>query len=60
MTNTKPISEIRIGAIKAAIWENETTKGTRYNVTFSRLYKDGATGSGPSRLDATTCRWWPR
>ena len=41
MTNTKPISEIRIGAIKAAIWENGTVNGTRYNVTLSRLYKDG-------------------
>ena len=41
-TNTQPIHEIRIGAIKAAIWENETVGGTRYNVTLSRLYKDGA------------------
>jgi len=41
MTNTKPISEIRIGAIKAAIWENGTGNGTRYNVTICRLYKDG-------------------
>jgi hypothetical protein len=40
-TKQKPIHEIRVGAIKAAIWENETTNGTRYNVTISRLYKDG-------------------
>ena len=40
-TNTKPIREIRIGAIKAAIWENQTVGSTRYNVTLSRLYKDG-------------------
>ena len=40
-TKQKPIHEIRLGAIKAAIWENETTNGTRYNVTVSRLYKDG-------------------
>ena len=40
-TKTKPIHEIRLGAIKAAIWENETPNGTRYNATISRLYKDG-------------------
>jgi len=36
----KPIHEVRIGFIKAAIWKNETEAGVRYNVTFSRLYKD--------------------
>ena len=36
----RPAHEVRIGAIKAAIWKNETTAGVRYNVTFSRLYKD--------------------
>ena len=40
-TKQKPIHEIRLGAIKAAIWENETANGTRYTVTFSRIYKDG-------------------
>ena len=40
-TKTKPINEVRIGVIKAAIWRNETESGVRYNVTFSRLYKDG-------------------
>jgi hypothetical protein len=36
----KPIHEVRIGAIKAAVWRNEVTGGVRYNVTLSRLYKD--------------------
>ena len=36
----KPVHEVRIGAIKGAIWKNETANGVRYNVTFSRLYKD--------------------
>lgn len=40
-TNTKPIHEIRIGSVKAAIWENDTTNGTRHAVSFSRIYKDG-------------------
>mgnify|MGYP001052741661 CR=1 FL=1 len=38
---SKPIHEVRIGAIKAAVWKNETEVGVRYNATFSRLYKDG-------------------
>ena len=37
----RPVKEIRMGRIRAAIWENETTNGTRFNVTVSRLYKDG-------------------
>ncbi len=37
----RPSHEIRLGRIRAAIWENETANGTRHNVTFSRLYKDG-------------------
>jgi len=38
---TKPVHEIRLGRIRAAVWENETQNGTRHNVTVSRLYKDG-------------------
>ena len=41
MNKQKPIHEVRIGAIKAAIWKNETEAGVRHNVTFSRLYRDG-------------------
>ena len=41
MANPKPISEVRIGRVKAAIWPNETEGRRRYNVTFSRLYKGG-------------------
>ena len=44
----RPVQEIRLGRVKAAIWENETEKGsgptatvTRHNVTVARLYKDG-------------------
>jgi hypothetical protein len=40
--NRKPIHEIRMGRIKAAIWQNETDNGIRYNVTVGRLYKDGS------------------
>jgi len=37
----RPVHEIRLGRVKAAIWENETQNGIRHNVTVSRLYKDG-------------------
>ena len=37
----RPVHEIRMGRIRAAIWENETQSGTRHNVTVCRLYKDG-------------------
>lgn len=37
----KPVHEVRLGRIRAAIWENETEQGTVHNVTLSRLYKDG-------------------
>lgn len=37
----RPVQEIRLGRIRAAIWENETQNGTRHNVTISRIYKDG-------------------
>lgn len=35
----RPIHEVRIGRIKAAIWRNETESGPRFNVTFGRVYK---------------------
>ena len=36
----KPVHEVRIGAIKAAVWANDTEFGVRHNVTFVRLYRD--------------------
>jgi hypothetical protein len=39
--SNKPVKEIRLGRIKAAIWENETANGSRHNVKVVRLYKDG-------------------
>ena len=40
-TKARPVHEVRMGRIRAAVWENETQNGTRHNVSFSRLYKDG-------------------
>lgn len=35
----QPVEEIRIGAIKAAIWRNESDNGPRFNVTLQRIYR---------------------
>lgn len=40
-TTKRPVHEVRLGRIKAAIWENETQQGTRHNVSITRIYKDG-------------------
>ena len=41
MAKTRPVHEVRLGRIKAAIWANEVEGRTRHNVTFARLYKEG-------------------
>ena len=38
---TRPVHEVRLGVVKAAIWANDTDNGVRHNVTVSRIYKDG-------------------
>ena len=38
--NNKPIHEIRLSSVKAAVWMNSSATGTRHLVTFGRLYKD--------------------
>ena len=51
MKNTskkQPVHEIRIGALKATIWQNENTTGKHHNLTFSRSYKDGETWKSTS------------
>lgn len=39
MAQDRPVHEVRLGKVKAAIWRNETDSGTRYSVTLSRVYK---------------------
>ena len=41
MPKAKPVHEVRLGRIKAAIWRNDAPNGSLYNVTIVRLYKDG-------------------
>ena len=38
---SKPVHEVRLGRVKAAVWANSTDNGVRHNVTLSRIYKDG-------------------
>ncbi len=40
----RPVHEIRLRRIRAAIWANSTETGVRHNVTISRLFKDDKSG----------------
>ena len=42
MANSKknPVHEVRLGRVRAAVWENDTKNGAMHNVTLTRLYKD--------------------
>jgi len=57
----RPIHTVRFGALKAAVWLNETSVGPIHNVTVSRSYKDGDSwkdsgsfGHGPPARDSDT------
>ena len=39
--NSKAAAELRIGTVKATVWENEVGGITHHNVTFSRIYPEG-------------------
>jgi hypothetical protein len=54
----KPVHELRLGVIKAAIWENMAGETVRYNVTFSRIYKDEAEWKSSDTLAETTYWSW--
>ena len=42
MTNKRPVHEIRISNIVAAVWLNDTSHGPRHSVTLCRIYKADA------------------
>ncbi len=53
-STTRPVHEVRMGRVKAAIWRNETENGAMFNVTILRLYRTDegwATTSSFSRDD---------
>lgn len=37
----KPVREIRLGRIRAAIWANHSNGGMWFNVTVTRLFRNG-------------------
>ena len=39
-TTRRPVHEVRIGRIKAAIWENKTEQGMRHNVSITQTLSD--------------------
>jgi hypothetical protein len=41
--SNKPINEVRLASVKAAIWKNENENGARFTTKLSRIYKDGDT-----------------
>jgi hypothetical protein len=41
MSQKPPIHVIRMGLIKASIWQNQTKVGLRHNVTVVRLFRNG-------------------
>ena len=45
----KPVHEIRLGLVRASIWENKSEYGVRCNVTLERLY--------PVKLDGDRRTW---
>jgi hypothetical protein len=38
---TPPVTEVRFGNIRAAIWKNEGGTGPWYNVTLARSFREG-------------------
>lgn len=51
----RPIHEIRLGKVKAAIWKNETDSGIRYSVNIVRIFRtddgwDSSTSFGRDEL----------
>jgi hypothetical protein len=38
MSTTKPVHEIRLGKVKAAIWANSSDQGVWHAVSLARLY----------------------
>lgn len=45
-----PIHTIRIGMIKASIWQNKSKAGQRHNVSVVRLYRNGDLWKESSRF----------
>lgn len=47
---SKPVHEIRLGLIKASVWQKRTRSGRRYSVSVVRLYRNGDVWKQSSRF----------
>jgi hypothetical protein len=50
-TKTRPVHELQLGNIKAAIWRHAVDGALRYEVTFSRFDNDGRIDSDSFRRE---------
>jgi hypothetical protein len=41
MSKNRPVHEVRLGFVKASVWENTNNDVTRHSVTVQKFYKDG-------------------
>jgi len=55
MANSQPAKSIRLGAIEAAIWENEGKNGPFYSVTVKRSYREGETWKDSGSFGERDC-----
>lgn len=39
MADNKPETVFKAGAVRAAVWKNQASKGSFYSVTIERMYK---------------------
>ena len=60
MASPKPVAEVRIGPVKAAIWRNETANSTSHNVTFSASTRTAISGRRRKASLAMICCYWRR
>jgi hypothetical protein len=47
----RPVHEVRLGRIRAAIWENQSDNGLWHNVAISRSYRDGEEWKSTSKFN---------
>ena len=50
-SDNRPVHEVRLGRVKAAAFANETERGVRHGVTFTKLYKQGDEWKSGSSFD---------
>lgn len=52
--NNKPVHEVRIGSVRAAVWLNEGKNGPWHNVTITRTYQDSDEIPDDEDINSTT------